>query len=97
MEEILADQVPTIVLYYRRFYWLYDSTKYTPMNTWGGLIDGAPLYAEGASASGKRHRKRSGEVYPAKLAMLCYQYRVARENRKRGTHAAADSNGCRIA
>ncbi|MGI8913325.1 MAG: ABC transporter substrate-binding protein, partial [Chloroflexota bacterium] len=43
MQEILADQLPTIVLYYRRFYWVYDSAKYTPMTTWGGLIDGAPL------------------------------------------------------
>ncbi len=43
LQAILADELPTITLYYRRFYWTYDSTKYTPMNTWGGLIDGAPL------------------------------------------------------
>lgn len=43
MQGIVADQAPTIVLYYRRFYWIYDSTKYAPMNTWGGLLDGAPL------------------------------------------------------
>lgn len=43
MQEILAEQLPTIPLYYRRFYWLYDSSRYTPMNTWGGLMNGIPL------------------------------------------------------
>jgi peptide/nickel transport system substrate-binding protein len=43
MQHLLADQVPTIPLYVRRFYWLYDSTRYTPMNTWGGLMNGIPL------------------------------------------------------
>jgi peptide/nickel transport system substrate-binding protein len=43
MQEILADQLPTIPLYYRRFYWVYDSQAYTPMNTWGGLMDGVPF------------------------------------------------------
>jgi len=43
MQQILADALPTIPLYYRRFYWLYDSTKLTPMNTWGGLMNGIPL------------------------------------------------------
>lgn len=38
MQGILAEQLPTIVLYHRRFYWAYDSTKMTPMNTWGGLL-----------------------------------------------------------
>ena len=43
MQVILADQLPTLPLYYRRFYWVYDSTKYLPMNTWGGLMNGIPL------------------------------------------------------
>jgi peptide/nickel transport system substrate-binding protein len=43
MQEILADQLPTIALYYRRFYWVYDNQAYTPMNTWGGLMDGLPF------------------------------------------------------
>lgn len=43
MQTILADQLPTIVLYDRRFYWIYDSTKVTPMNTSGGLMNGIPL------------------------------------------------------
>lgn len=43
LQAIVADELPTIVLYYRRFYWTYDRTKFMPMNTWGGLIDGAPL------------------------------------------------------
>jgi peptide/nickel transport system substrate-binding protein len=43
LQAILADQLPTLPLYYRRFYWVYDSTRYTPMNTWGGLMNGIPL------------------------------------------------------
>jgi peptide/nickel transport system substrate-binding protein len=43
MQETLADQLPTIPLYYRRFYWVYDARAYTPMNTWGGLMDGLPF------------------------------------------------------
>jgi peptide/nickel transport system substrate-binding protein len=43
MQDILADQLPTIPLYYRRFYWAYDTQAYTPMNTWGGLMDGLPF------------------------------------------------------
>jgi peptide/nickel transport system substrate-binding protein len=39
MQEILADELPTIPLYYRRFYWVYDAQSFTPMNTWGGLMD----------------------------------------------------------
>lgn len=43
MQQILADDLPTIPLFYRRFYWVYDSTRYTPMNTWGGLMNGIPF------------------------------------------------------
>jgi peptide/nickel transport system substrate-binding protein len=43
MQARLADELPTIPLYYRRFYWVYDATRLTPMNTWGGLLDGVPL------------------------------------------------------
>lgn len=43
MQEILADELPTIVLYYRRFYWVYDPTRVTPMETWGGLLNGVPF------------------------------------------------------
>jgi len=43
MQAIIADELPTIVLYHRRFSWVYDSTKLTPMHTSGGLINGAPL------------------------------------------------------
>jgi len=32
----LADELPTIPLYMRRFHWLYNSSAYTPMNTFGG-------------------------------------------------------------
>ncbi len=43
MQAILAEELPTIVLYHRRFYWVYDSTKIAPMETWGGLMNGIPF------------------------------------------------------
>lgn len=43
MQEIMAEQLPTIVLYHRRFYWLYHPSAFTPMRTWGGLMDGIPF------------------------------------------------------
>ncbi len=43
MQEILAEELPTIVLYYRQFFWVYDSETVAPMNTWGGLMNGIPL------------------------------------------------------
>ncbi len=43
MQEILAEQLPTIVLYHRRFYWMYDPGRFIPMETWGGLMNGIPF------------------------------------------------------
>jgi peptide/nickel transport system substrate-binding protein len=43
MQEILADEVPTLPLYYRRFYWVFNSAKFRPFETLGGLMDGIPL------------------------------------------------------
>ncbi len=43
MQEILADELPTLALYYRRFYWVYDSRKFIPTATAGGLMNGIPL------------------------------------------------------
>jgi peptide/nickel transport system substrate-binding protein len=43
MQRILAEELPTLPLYYRRFYWVYDSSRVMPVNTWGGLLNGAPL------------------------------------------------------
>jgi peptide/nickel transport system substrate-binding protein len=43
MQDVLAGDVPTIPLFYRRFYWIFDSSKLTPMNTWGGLMNGIPF------------------------------------------------------
>ena len=43
LQQIVAEELPTIPLYDRRFYWVYDRTKYTPMNTWGGLMNGVPF------------------------------------------------------
>lgn len=43
MQEILAEELPTIVLYHRRFSWVYDASVFTPMETWGGLMNGIPF------------------------------------------------------
>ena len=43
MQALLAEELPTIVLYYRRFYWVYDPRVFTPMETWGGLMNGIPF------------------------------------------------------
>lgn len=43
MQEILAEELPTLVLYHRRFYWIYDPAMFTPMQTWGGLMNGIPF------------------------------------------------------
>ena len=43
MQEILTEQLPTIVLYHRRFYWMYDPGRFNPMQTWGGLMNGIPF------------------------------------------------------
>jgi peptide/nickel transport system substrate-binding protein len=43
MQEILAAELPTIPLYYRRFYWIYDAQRVAPINTSGGLMNGLPF------------------------------------------------------
>ncbi len=43
MQEILAEELPTIVLYHRRFYWVYDPSVFTPMHTAGGIMNGIPF------------------------------------------------------
>ncbi len=43
MQAILAEELPTIVLYHRRFYWIHDPVLFTPMETWGGLMNGIPF------------------------------------------------------
>jgi peptide/nickel transport system substrate-binding protein len=43
MQQILAEELPTIVLYHRRFYWVYDPSVFTPMTTAGGLMNGIPF------------------------------------------------------
>jgi peptide/nickel transport system substrate-binding protein len=43
MQAILAANLPTIVLYHRRFYWIHDPAVFAPMATWGGLLNGVPF------------------------------------------------------
>lgn len=44
MQGILAEELPTLALYHRPFYWLYDPSAFQGwFNTWGGLMDGIPL------------------------------------------------------
>lgn len=44
MQRLLSDDLPTLPLYYRRFYWIYDPRANDRwFNTWGGLMTGIPL------------------------------------------------------
>jgi peptide/nickel transport system substrate-binding protein len=43
MQAMLAEDLPTLPLYYRRFYWLYDSRVLSPVATRGGIMNGIPL------------------------------------------------------
>jgi peptide/nickel transport system substrate-binding protein len=43
MQAMLGDELPTLPLYYRRFFWIYDSRKFTPIVTRGGLMNALPL------------------------------------------------------
>ncbi len=43
MQAILAEELPTVVLYHRRFYWVYDPAVFTPIETAGGLMNGIPF------------------------------------------------------
>lgn len=43
MQALLAHDLPTIPLFYRRFYWMYDPSRLSPMNTFSGLMNGIPF------------------------------------------------------
>ncbi|MGQ0571036.1 MAG: ABC transporter substrate-binding protein [Armatimonadota bacterium] len=43
MQTMLSEELPTLPLYNRRFFWIYDSRKFAPMVTRGGLMNGLPL------------------------------------------------------
>jgi peptide/nickel transport system substrate-binding protein len=43
MQVMLSQELPTLPLYYRRFFWIYDSRKFTPIATRGGMMNGLPL------------------------------------------------------
>ncbi len=43
MQALLSLDLPTLPLYYRRFFWIYDSRKFTPFASPGGLLNGIPL------------------------------------------------------
>ncbi|MDQ6602120.1 MAG: ABC transporter substrate-binding protein [Chloroflexota bacterium] len=44
MQAVLAEELPTLALYHRPFYWLYDPNAFQGwFNTWGGMMDGIPL------------------------------------------------------
>ena len=45
MQDILADELPTLVLYHRPFYFMYNPEVYDGwFNTYGGIADGIPLW-----------------------------------------------------
>ena len=44
MQELLATALPTLPLYYRRFYFVYDPARFDSwFNTAGGIMNGIPL------------------------------------------------------
>ncbi len=43
LQLLLSQELPTLPLYYRRFFWIYDSRKFTPIATRGGMLNGIPL------------------------------------------------------
>jgi peptide/nickel transport system substrate-binding protein len=43
MQMMLTEELPTLPLYYRRFFWIYDSRKFTPIATRGGVLNAIPL------------------------------------------------------
>ncbi len=50
MQDILADELPTLVLYHRPFYFIYDSQQFDGwFNTAGGIADGIPLWENKAA------------------------------------------------
>ncbi len=45
MQDILAEELPTLLLYHRPFYWLYNDEQFAGwFNTDGGISDGIPLW-----------------------------------------------------
>lgn len=45
MQEILAEELPTLILFHRPFYWLYRQEQFDGwFNTFGGIADGIPLW-----------------------------------------------------
>jgi peptide/nickel transport system substrate-binding protein len=43
MQQVLAEELPTLALYHRPFFWVYDRRLVTPVSTRGGLMNGIPL------------------------------------------------------
>jgi len=43
MQVLLSRELPTLPLYYRRFFWIYDRRAFTPFASPGGLLNGIPL------------------------------------------------------
>ncbi len=54
MQEILADELPTLALYYRRFYWVHDSRRLRPVDVPGGIMNGIPLVENKLALIGSR-------------------------------------------
>ncbi|TWI59080.1 ABC transporter substrate-binding protein [Halalkalibacter nanhaiisediminis] len=41
LQDVLAEEVPTLVIYHRPFYWMYDEEYFNGwFNTWGGIANG---------------------------------------------------------
>jgi peptide/nickel transport system substrate-binding protein len=50
IQEVLADEIPTLPIYHRPFYWAYNPSKFDGwFNTWGGIANGIPLWENKAA------------------------------------------------
>lgn len=50
IQDLLAEEIPTLALYHRPFYWVYDTAIYNDwFDTWGGIANGIPLWENKAA------------------------------------------------
>jgi peptide/nickel transport system substrate-binding protein len=50
IQDLLAEEIPTLAVYHRPFYWVYDASKFNGwFNTWGGIANGIPLWENKAA------------------------------------------------
>jgi peptide/nickel transport system substrate-binding protein len=50
IQEVLSEEIPTLPIYHRPFYWSYNPSQFDGwFNTWGGIANGIPLWENKAA------------------------------------------------